>query len=95
MTRAGLLKFRISIHALREEGDLMDVDSFKDNEISIHALREEGDGHCAGQPRRGGNFYPRPPRGGRRAMGARDYLPTYISIHALREESDKNPLDVV
>ena len=35
----------ISIHALREEGDLVDL-CFKvdDLHISIHALREEGDG---------------------------------------------------
>ena len=34
--------------------------------ISIHALREEGDPSCfCGHPGRG-NFYPRPPRGGRR-----------------------------
>ena len=35
------------------------------NQISIHALREEGD--CArGEPKiQNGNFYPRPPRGGR------------------------------
>ena len=37
---------------------------------------------------RGRNFYPRPPRGGRPALGIRepDRLP--ISIHALREEGD-------
>ena len=35
----------ISIHALREEGDHGDVDTFLSNGIiSIHALREEGDG---------------------------------------------------
>ena len=34
--------------------------------ISIHALREEGDqGECRQRHRRG-DFYPRPPRGGRR-----------------------------
>ena len=79
-------------------------------EISIHALREEGDvaffpvaHHCH-------NFYPRPPRGGRRyvqefAAWVRRFLSTpsarratpglcpdaqagRISIHALREEGD-------
>ena len=78
----------ISIHALREEGDVDDF-SFKGNPI---------------------NFYPRPPRGGRRYKTAlklrkveflstpsarratcepqhqRQHLP--ISIHALREEGD-------
>ena len=35
--------------------------------ISIHALREEGDEASAEQGRwRNSNFYPRPPRGGRR-----------------------------
>ena len=58
----------ISIHALREEGDpdvqLVDK-SAKD--ISIHALREEGDPcPCVGPPSVK-YFYPRPPRGGRRA----------------------------
>ena len=33
----------ISIHALREEGDLLDRDPMGDDLISIHALREEGD----------------------------------------------------
>ena len=103
---------KISIHALREEGDHhADVPRLKPHKISIHALREEGDNdlHDAvrvvveflstpsarrattvGDPsgpesvflstpsarratrgmRRGSpglrNFYPRPPRGGRR-----------------------------
>ena len=53
---------RISIHALREEGDngsSQKADSGKG--ISIHALREEGDG--AHGARSGGStyFYPRPP----------------------------------
>ena len=34
--------------------------------ISTHALREEGDGLSAGLTPGGWNFYPRPPRGGRR-----------------------------
>ena len=33
----------ISIHALREEGDLMAETGEHDRPISIHALREEGD----------------------------------------------------
>ena len=33
--------------------------------ISIHALREEGDSRWPCRPYRQGNFYPRPPRGGR------------------------------
>ena len=33
----------ISIHALREEGDVDCVTDYNMTEISIHALREEGD----------------------------------------------------
>ena len=36
-------------------------------EISIHALREEGDWSTVCWPTASPNFYPRPPRGGRRA----------------------------
>ena len=56
--------------------------------ISIHALREEGDGRLGSCRGGGRNFYPRPPRGGRRLLF---YLPEFggkISIHALREEGD-------
>ena len=38
--------------------------------ISIHALREEGDNIGSLSPGPTQNFYPRPPRGGRRASGA-------------------------
>ena len=58
---------KISIHALREEGD---VPLFQRREdlliISIHALREEGDPLSAPAWIAYTNFYPRPPRGGRR-----------------------------
>ena len=33
----------ISIHALREEGDIRAAWAFSGGKISIHALREEGD----------------------------------------------------
>ena len=36
-------EIEISIHALREEGDQMDVTCPSMSSISIHALREEGD----------------------------------------------------
>ena len=39
---------------------------FRRTDISIHALREEGDRPRAGCSSSGRNFYPRPPRGGRR-----------------------------
>ena len=79
----------ISIHALREEGDRRSHRrGVVDQQISIHALREEGDGSFSQfildldtflstpSARRAtriaqrkddlaGDFYPRPPRGGR------------------------------
>ena len=57
--------FCISIHALREEGDLWPHPPSRRCRISIHALREEGDrkGRTAELPPC--DFYPRPPRGGR------------------------------
>ena len=62
----------ISIHALREEGDTSQSQRHSGRrKISIHALREEGDPaiRLAGASSKK-NFYPRPPRGGRR----RSYL---------------------
>ena len=82
---------KISIHALREEGDLpweITEETLREflstpsarratedaqnqtvtYDISIHALREEGD-RLRRRPRPcWRNFYPRPPRGGRRAV---------------------------
>ena len=56
--------------------------------ISIHALREEGD--PAGWPgsRCSYDFYPRPPRGGRRPLSGGRLAAMAISTHALREEGD-------
>ena len=56
--------------------------------ISIHALREEGDQQRHGQALTCGNFYPRPPRGGRLLPGELSGDTNTISIHALREEGD-------
>ena len=89
----------ISIHALREEGDIINgfqmaqVQLFLSTpsarratetvyaltwviSISIHALREEGDG--PGRQLRVilGNFYPRPPRGGRLSSRPSEPRPT-------------------
>ena len=103
---------KISIHALREEGDFQPFqlqDCVED--ISIHALREEGDGsfsqfildldtflstpsarrataHLRASSSSRGNFYPRPPRGGRHADHQHPCWRIPISIHALREEGD-------
>ena len=79
----------ISIHALREEGDL----------LVLCKVHHQGDFYP--RPPRGGrplsssvslcrasNFYPRPPRGGRRTRRPRSNPQCGISIHALREEGD-------
>ena len=56
----------ISIHALREEGDVFVVALYVNPfDISIHALREEGDAEGQLLEKQITNFYPRPPRGGR------------------------------
>ena len=56
--------------------------------ISIHALREEGDIPDTEKTVPQGNFYPRPPRGGRLASNIEVEILRRISIHALREEGD-------
>ena len=45
--RAPLLRFLISIHALRKESDLSDEAFVRSQLISIHALRKESDKHDA------------------------------------------------
>ena len=56
----------ISIHALREEGNLLIITpQCCKGRISIHALREEGDQRRTDGHRLRNHFYPRPPRGGR------------------------------
>ena len=61
-----------------------------EQQISIHALREEGDFDQVVQfSERLVNFYPRPPRGGRRNHDAEKIHQSRISIHALREEGDQ------
>ena len=44
----------------------MTADEGMDDDISIHALREEGDFIILMSPAESSDFYPRPPRGGRR-----------------------------
>ena len=63
---AFLAHLKISIHALREEGDLLGGTLPQSKAISIHALREEGDSNSSACIIIGCDFYPRPPRGGRR-----------------------------
>ena len=47
-----------------------------------------------GQQNQIGDFYPRPPRGGRPALCELDAALNKISIHALREEGDHRKTDV-
>ena len=55
----------ISIHALREEGDIDNGRDQRHRVISIHALREEGDSSTWSRAARSDYFNPRPPRRGR------------------------------
>mgnify|MGYP007026619094 CR=1 FL=1 len=79
----------ISIHALREEGDLESyiqspaVEEFLSTPSARRATRQRRPAHqgC-------GDFYPRPPRGGRLVKSGYDLKVIEISIHALREEGD-------
>ena len=80
----------ISIHALREEGDVQTLPEVPALQISIHALREEGDKPKPQQHVEQIYFYPRPPRGGRRWQHTSADKAFNISIHALREEGDRS-----
>ena len=78
----------ISIHALREEGDVGSSHHGSIGRISIHALREEGD-HSAGRRMRTSGLFLSTPSA-RRATRVMEFLDgnESISIHALREEGD-------
>ena len=80
---------RISIHALREEGDGKAGDRGADRPISIHALREEGDCKSSEASSSLSIFLSTP--SARRATPANMTLirANMISIHALREEGDR------
>ena len=106
---AVLVQFLSTPSARRATGRSLDV--HRRSVISIHALREEGDLSADTLWQQRGNFYPRPPRGGRQnaikiMMEILEFLSTPsarratrgaplqlhghlgISIHALREEGD-------
>ena len=87
------LDLRISIHALREEGDQAAWRISDRCKISIHALREEGD------PLGIGTISPIElisihalREEGDPTGGVQPNEPETISIHALREEGDRRPL---
>ena len=87
--RTGHVLHGISIHALREEGDARVLAVWLVPLISIHALREEGD--QPGRVERGavGNFYPRPPRGGRRRLdGAHSRFHLFLSTPSARRATN-------
>ena len=58
--------------------------------ISIHALRVEGDEPPEPPEPTPGNFYPRPPGGGRQTGNVTGIHTHWISIHALRVEGDED-----
>ena len=58
--------------------------------ISIHALRVEGDEPPEPHEPTPGNFYPRPPGGGRQTGNVTGIHTHWISIHALRVEGDED-----
>ena len=86
----------ISIHALREEGDLQAKDVEHDSRLflSTPSARRATLLIITGLPVYF-HFYPRPPRGGRPYTPQLHGQGIFISIHALREEGDgaarKNP----
>ena len=83
----------ISIHALREEGDVIRPGVAPCSQISIHALREEGDGAVAAQVVPGLDFYPRPPRGGRLyAAAAQIYQAIFLSTPSARRATGVHAL---
>ena len=83
----------ISIHALREEGDRHPAERRAGLlRISIHALREEGDGKISSIEGEPDNFYPRPPRGGRRSETSADLLiASFLSTPSARRATLLHP----
>ena len=87
---ASLHPMRISIHALREEGD--GVFRYAQTVFIYFYPRPPRGGRPMARPSSTTttNFYPRPPRGGRPAGQLHRAGQRRISIHALREEGDRN-----
>ena len=79
----------ISIHALREEGDVAfeSMRPFLDEFLSTPSARRATGRQERRRPRLR-DFYPRPPRGGRPSTMGPKSNAGEISIHALREEGD-------
>ena len=80
----------ISIHALREEGDLgkrLQHLKVSGGFLSTPSARR-ATARSSGRAQRERHFYPRPPRGGRLFLMVVSWASLAISIHALREEGD-------
>ena len=90
MRECGLTQ-KISIHALRAEGD-DDFDAARRAIlISIHALRAEGDPPRRADGRCAPYFYPRPPCGGRLSGTARATpTPRFLSTPSVRRATDRH-----
>ena len=82
---------RISIHALREEGDKSGHPSVACSCNFYPRPPRGGRPSTWARPTSLSNFYPRPPRGGRLQKGNVFVRVVPISIHALREEGDTSP----
>ena len=84
---------KISIHALREEGDAVRRRVGAEHRNFYPRPPRGGRPRCIPQTRPDtANFYPRPPRGGRPARYCAGASASNISIHALREEGDASAL---
>ena len=80
----------ISIHALRGEGDAVEVSNIETEAISIHALRGEGDCHARHYRVDGRHFNPRPPWGGRHiARTVRAARPPFQSTPSVGRATSK------
>ena len=79
---------KISIHALREEGDPWHRRTCWPKHISIHALREEGDASCRCSRLVNERFLSTPSARRATAFVFQAGVFVHISIHALREEGD-------
>ena len=86
---SGQIGRQISIHALREEGDLSASYYYTFSKISIHALREEGDQEQLLAEINRRRFLSTPSARRATARQGQSCGRTQISIHALREEGDQ------
>ena len=85
---ATVIHIRISIHALREEGDALRTPTITTTSDFYPRPPRGGRPLLRAERSISMYFYPRPPRGGRRPPPAERLQHRPISIHALREEGD-------